>query len=54
MESLRENTMLFYSILISGVTLISLASGLAPSLSEQFELVEFPTEVNQVVIDSLL
>ena len=46
MESLTENKPLFYSLLVSGSVLFSLASGLLPDLSAYFELVEFPTEVS--------
>lgn len=45
MESLTENKALWYSICITGSVLFFLASGLLPDVSEQFELVEFPTEV---------
>lgn len=46
MESLSENRPLMYSVLFSGGAVFALALGLLPDLSNQFEIVEFPTEVN--------
>lgn len=45
MESLNENRPLMYSVLFSGGAVFALALGLLPDLSNQFEIVEFPTEV---------
>lgn len=46
MESLQENRPLFYSIFISMGALICLLTGLFPDVSNQFEIVEFPTDVS--------
>lgn len=43
MESLQENRPLFYSIFISMGALVCLLMGLIPDVSNQFEIVEFPT-----------
>ena len=45
MESLRNNTPLLYSLMISGGTIVALASGLMPEATEYFELVPLPDEV---------
>lgn len=45
MESLLENKALAYSLLFSSTSILALASGLAPELTEKFELVVLPTEV---------
>lgn len=45
MESLTENKPLLYSLVFSGGAITALASGTVPELTEQFELVELPTEV---------
>ena len=49
MASLRENTPLLYSLLISSVSVALLASGLVPDAMTQFELVEFPAEVSTII-----
>ena len=54
MVSLRANKPLFYSIVISGSVIASLASGLSPELSTYFELVELPTEVTIARLNNLL
>ena len=46
MESLRENTKLLYSLLISGFGILALASGFFPNLSAHFEFVEMDAEVS--------
>ena len=46
MESLKENRPLMISLLISGGAVVALVSGLLPDFANQFEIVEFPTEVN--------
>ena len=46
MESLKENRPLMISLLISGAAVVALVSGLLPDFANQFEIVEFPTEVN--------
>ncbi len=46
MESLRENKPLLYSLMISGGAIIGLTSGMLPDIAQQFEIVEFPSEVS--------
>jgi manganese-transporting P-type ATPase len=46
MESLTENRALLYSLLISGGSIVALASGLVPDASTQFQLVELDPEVS--------
>jgi manganese-transporting P-type ATPase len=48
MESLRENKPLLYSILFSGSAVVILACRLMPELSDQFQIVDFPSEVKHV------
>jgi len=45
MESLRSNRMLMYAIGASATLVILLSTGLAPELTEFFEIIHFPTEV---------
>lgn len=46
MESLRENRLLMYSILVSTGLVIMLALGLSPDLTNTFEIVDFPSDVS--------
>uniref|UniRef100_A0A1B0FV19 Cation-transporting ATPase n=1 Tax=Lutzomyia longipalpis TaxID=7200 RepID=A0A1B0FV19_LUTLO len=46
MESLRENRLLLYSILISSSIVICLALNISPDLTSTFEIVEFPDDVS--------
>ena len=50
MESLSENKPLLYSILFSAGSVFVLAGRLMPDLSDQFQIVEFPDEVNKIFI----
>ncbi len=45
MESLKENKPLLYSILFSASAVVVLACRLMPEFSDQFQIVEFPEEV---------
>ena len=45
MESLRENTVLLYSLMGAGGLVMSLAMGVVPEFAQQFEIVDFPAEV---------
>ncbi|XP_075152001.1 endoplasmic reticulum transmembrane helix translocase [Haematobia irritans] len=54
MESLRENRLLLYSILISTGLVLMLALGFSPELTNTFEIVEFPNDFRQVLIFVLL
>lgn len=47
MESLRENKPLLWSIVLSGLAIVGLLTGSSPEFSEQFGLVEIPTEVRR-------
>lgn len=46
MERLRENKFLMYAILASSAIVVALSLGLSEDLSNTFEIVEFPDEVN--------
>lgn len=46
MESLRSNRMLMYAIGASATLVLLLSTGLAPELTEFFEIIKFPTEVS--------
>lgn len=48
MESLSENKPLFYSVSISILSLTCLLLGLMPDVSQQFEIVPFPPEFQQM------
>lgn len=49
MESLTENRALLYSLLGSGAAVLALAMGLVPEIASQFEIVDFPPEVTQIL-----
>ena len=53
MESLVENKPLLYSLMISGSTVVCLACGLLPDLSDQFQLVEFAPEYRNILLGVL-
>ncbi|CAN7975117.1 unnamed protein product, partial [Ixodes persulcatus] len=44
MESLTENRPLLYSLLISGLSVVSLVAGIMPDVARQFEIVHFPRD----------
>ncbi|KAL5015721.1 hypothetical protein ScPMuIL_005310 [Solemya velum] len=50
MESLWDNKPLLYSLLLSAMGVVVLGSGFVPELSEQFELVQLPTEFRNTVL----
>ncbi|TMS40027.1 hypothetical protein L596_006463 [Steinernema carpocapsae] len=50
MESLAENKPMLYSVLFSGAAVFMLASGSSPELSAQFELVDLPTEMRNILL----
>ncbi|PVD22376.1 hypothetical protein C0Q70_18186 [Pomacea canaliculata] len=50
MESLQENRPLLYSLLFSCGGIITLASGLVPDVTKQFELVDLPSEFRNMVL----
>uniref|UniRef100_A0A1L8DE88 Endoplasmic reticulum transmembrane helix translocase n=2 Tax=Nyssomyia neivai TaxID=330878 RepID=A0A1L8DE88_9DIPT len=54
MESLRENRLLLYSILISSSIVICLALNISPDLTSTFEIVEFPDDFRKILIFVLL
>ncbi|XP_060710941.1 manganese-transporting ATPase 13A1 [Hemiscyllium ocellatum] len=54
MESLRENKPLLWSIVISGLAILGLLTGSSPEFSEQFGLVEIPTELKIVIAEVLV
>ncbi|CAG9858501.1 unnamed protein product, partial [Phyllotreta striolata] len=53
MESLKENRALLYSILGSGAVVLALALGLIPELSEQLEIIDFPSDFRIILIQVL-
>lgn len=52
MESLRSNRMLMYAIGASATLVLLLSTGLAPELTEFFEIIQFPTAVSHSVCQS--
>ena len=50
MESLKENKPLLYSILFSASAVVILACRLMPEMSDQFQIVEFPNDVNFILL----
>ncbi|XP_065830275.1 endoplasmic reticulum transmembrane helix translocase-like isoform X2 [Oscarella lobularis] len=50
MASLRENKVLLYAIVASYLWIVLLASGVAPDLASQFEIVEFPPEFQKKLV----
>ena len=50
MESLRENKPLLYSVCGSGLIIFSLAAGWLPDVAAQFEIIDFPPEVSQILL----
>lgn len=47
MESLSENKALLYSVVGSSLCILGLAGGFLPTISAQFEIVEFPDDVSK-------
>nr|XP_016945251.1 manganese-transporting ATPase 13A1 [Drosophila suzukii] len=54
MESLRSNRMLMYAIGASATLVILLSTGLAPELTEFFEIIHFPTEFRTTLLGVLV
>ncbi|GAB1606814.1 manganese-transporting ATPase 13A1 [Argonauta hians] len=50
MEGLKDNKPLLYSLLVSGSTVLLLASGLFPQMLDMFQLVELPTDFCQTLV----
>ncbi|KAH8319179.1 hypothetical protein KR067_012913 [Drosophila pandora] len=50
MESLRSNRMLMYAIGASATLVLLLSTGLAPELTEFFEIIQFPTEFRTTLL----
>uniref|UniRef100_A0A1I8AK79 Cation-transporting ATPase n=1 Tax=Steinernema glaseri TaxID=37863 RepID=A0A1I8AK79_9BILA len=50
MESLSENRPMLYSVLFSGSAVFLLASGVSPEMTTQFELVELPSEMRNILL----
>ncbi|XP_065286450.1 endoplasmic reticulum transmembrane helix translocase isoform X2 [Dermacentor albipictus] len=53
MERLSENKPLLYSLLISGVSVVVLVAGLAPDVAKQFEIVQFPGDMQRIILQVL-
>ncbi|KAJ8934928.1 hypothetical protein NQ314_013087 [Rhamnusium bicolor] len=55
MESLKQNRALLYSILGSGGVVLALTLGLVPELSAQFEIIDFPPDMenNNVALQKI-
>ncbi|XP_059059301.1 endoplasmic reticulum transmembrane helix translocase [Achroia grisella] len=54
MEGLRDNKPLLYSIVISGGTVLALAAGLLPELTNMFEIVYFPPDFRVILVQILI
>ncbi|KAH8335892.1 hypothetical protein KR074_001896 [Drosophila pseudoananassae] len=54
MESLRSNRMLMYAIGASATLVLLLSTGLAPELTEFFEIIKFPTEFRTTLLTVLV
>ncbi|KAK9509934.1 hypothetical protein O3M35_004821 [Rhynocoris fuscipes] len=50
MESLYENKLLMYSILVSTGAIFALALGIIPDIAHQFEIVEFDDEFRKILV----
>lgn len=48
MVSLTENKPLLYSLMFSGAAIVTLASGILPDISHQFEIIELEPEVSRI------
>lgn len=46
MENLKENRLLLYSIMIPSILVVMLSMGFSSDLTNTFEIVDFPIEVN--------
>ncbi|XP_033643148.1 manganese-transporting ATPase 13A1-like [Asterias rubens] len=53
MESLKDNKALLYSLLLSGVAIIALTTGIVPEVSQQFEIIEFDPEFRMFLLQGL-
>ncbi|CAN7992811.1 unnamed protein product [Ixodes hexagonus] len=53
MESLTENRPLLYSLLISGLSVVSLVAGIMPDVARQFEIVDFPRDMQTIILQVL-
>lgn len=47
MESLLQNKSLLYSLIGNAAVILGLACGFLPELAEQFEIVDFPSDVSE-------
>ncbi|KAH8333535.1 hypothetical protein KR059_000637 [Drosophila kikkawai] len=54
MESLRSNRMLMYAIGASAALVLLLSTGLAPELTEFFEIIDFPTDFRKILLGVLV
>ncbi|XP_029648967.1 manganese-transporting ATPase 13A1 [Octopus sinensis] len=54
MEGLKDNKPLLYSLLISGSTVLLLASGIFPQMLDMFQLVELPSDFCQTLVIVIL
>lgn len=54
MEGLRDNKPLLYSIVLSGGTVLALAAGLLPELSNMFEIVYFTPDFRLILVQVLI
>ncbi|KAG1714791.1 Manganese-transporting ATPase 13A1 [Nymphon striatum] len=53
MESLHENKPLLYSLYGAGCAILALVSGFFPNLAYQFEIVEFPSDFRNILLQVL-
>lgn len=49
MESLRENTLLLYSIMVSSGVVLCLALNIIPYFQDLFQIIDFPEDVSDEV-----
>ncbi|CAH2233997.1 jg9900 [Pararge aegeria aegeria] len=54
MEGLKDNKPLLFSILLSGGTVLALATGMVPDLTNAFEIVYFPPDYRVIVVQVLI
>lgn len=53
MESLLQNKSLLYSLIGNAAVILGLACGFLPELAEQFEIIDFPSDVSECKLNVL-
>lgn len=54
MESLLQNKSLLYSLIGNAAVILGLACGFLPELAEQFEIVDFPSDFRNILVQVLI